>query len=187
MRGAFISDGESPTASAGSSPPPVAAVSDGARAGNDNDTRASIEGSFERDLHIPNNVDGRRQYFGEKSAYTLGQLRPRGAGTSHARIRHLRRCDAGGGTRLAYRLLQRLAGLRFSHANHIARARRCFRQQLQFIADRTRGLGTAAVDAEKVGHRIIFSTEQLVVAVHFPKPVGDYRVSLAQNWDCSDN
>ena len=38
-------------------------------------------------------------------------------------------------------------------------------QQVGFIAYGAGGLGTAAVDAEIVGHEIIFSTEQLPVGV----------------------
>ena len=113
---------------------------------------SGIEGSFECDLHVADNVDGRGENFRQGVAYDCGQLRAGGARTSHAGARDLCGRDAGSGAGLAHRLLQRLAGLHFSDANDVAGA--CGRggEQVRIISHCAGGLRTAAVNAEIVGH-----------------------------------
>ena len=124
-----------------------------------------IKGGFEGGLYIADHFDGRGENFSQNAADDCSQLRPGGAGTSDACVRDLRRCDAGGGACLAHRLQKRLAGLHFSDANDVAWTGGCGGEQVRLIAHRAGGLGTAAVDSEKVGHEIIFSTEQVLAAV----------------------
>jgi hypothetical protein len=66
--------------------------------------------------------------------------------------------DSGGGAGLAHGLMQRFAGLRFTGAEDVARASGRRGQALGVVTHGAEGFGTAAVDAEEVGHASIFIT-----------------------------
>jgi len=130
----------------------AAAVGKRSRAGIDNHTWAGIERSLEGDLHVAKNVDRRGENLSQGAADSLSQFWTCSPGPSHARARNLRGRNAGGGAGLAHRLLQRLAGLRFTDADNVAWSGSRGREQARFIAYRAGGFGAASVDAEIVGH-----------------------------------
>ena len=69
----------------------VAAVGDRTRAGDDDDAGTGVEGRFEGDLHVADNVDGRGKNLGQMLADDRGQFRTSSAGTSDTCVRDLRR------------------------------------------------------------------------------------------------
>ena len=73
VRGTFVADGKSPASGAGGSSLRVAAIGDGTCARNDNDARASVECSFERDLHVADHINRSGENFGQGSGE---QFRP---------------------------------------------------------------------------------------------------------------
>jgi hypothetical protein len=72
VSGTFVADGESPTSGTRGPSLPVAAVRNGARAGNDNYARAGVEGRFQGNLHVADNVDGGGQNLGQNATHCLG-------------------------------------------------------------------------------------------------------------------
>ncbi len=113
--------------------------------------------------------------------------------------------DAGGGAGLAHRLLQRLAGLGFADADDVAGAGGGGGEEPRFVAHDAGGLGSAAVDAEVVGHGLFltqrcgwqfwfwlgghalaFISRQTARQARATRG-GDYRVSLADKPDYLDN
>ena len=152
MRGTLVADGESPTSGASGFSVRVAAVRDRPRARDDDDARSGIESSFESDLHVADNIDGRGENLSQRAPDDRRHLGSRRAGASDAGVRHLRRRDPGSNTCLAHRLLQRLAGLRLSHADDVTWARSRGGEQSRFVTHRAGGLGAAPVNAKIVGH-----------------------------------
>ena len=168
VSGTFVADGKSPASGAGGSSMRVAAIGDGTGARNDNDARARVECSFERDLHVANHINRSGEKFRQGAANNFGQFRAGSAGSSDASAGNLCGRNAGGGAGLADGALQRLASLELSDANHIAWSGCRGGKQVGFIAYGAGSLRTSAVDAEIVGHGLVLTQSccQLAVAGH---------------------
>src|SRR5271157_2152894 len=80
-----------------------------------------------------------------------------GSGTSDTGARDCGGRDARGGASLPHRLFERLAGLRFADADNVAGAGDGRGQELGIIAYGAGCLGTAAVNAEVVGHGLFLT------------------------------
>ena len=104
--GTLVADGETPASGAGCRSLPITAISNRSCASDDDNARPGIEGGFEGDLHISDNVDGCWENFGKRLADDFRQLGAGSSRTSHARMRDLRRCNSSGGTRLERGLLE---------------------------------------------------------------------------------
>lgn len=126
VSGAFVGNGESPASGARGVAFEVAAVGDRAGAGDDEDAGTGAECGFQGDLHIADDLYGRRwggrQDFGKNAANCFGDLGARGSGGANAGVCNLCGCDSCGGAGLAYGLMQRFAGLRFADAEDVARS-----------------------------------------------------------------
>lgn len=129
VSGAFIGDGESPASGARGVALRIAAVGDGAGAGDDEDARTRAECGFQGDLHVADDVNWRRQDFGEDAANGFGNFGARGSGGADACMGHLRRGDSCGSAGLADGLMQGLAGLRFADAEDVAGSGGCGREK----------------------------------------------------------
>ena len=125
MRGTFVGDGVSPASSARSVAFAVAAVGDGAGAGDDEDAGTRTECGFQGYLHVTDDVNWRRQDFGEDAANCFGDLGTRGSGGADAGVDNLCGRDSCGGAGLADGLMQRLAGLGFADAENVAGSGGC--------------------------------------------------------------
>ena len=93
-----------------------------------------------------------RDYLRDHGSYRFADLGPGGACEANADSGDLRRLEVGDRAGLTDRGGQRLAGLRFADADHVASTSRPRAQDRSFVADQAGSLAAAAVDAEEDGH-----------------------------------
>lgn len=172
--GTFVGDGESPASGARGVALRIAAVGDGTGAGDDEDSGARAECGFQGDLHVADDANRGRQDFSEDATNNLSDFRTRGSGSADAGVCNLCERDSRGGASLAHGLMQRFARVLFPDTEDVAGSGGSGGEEMRFIAYSTERFGAAAVDAEVVGHAVIFITRM----VGFRLPAFGFRLRL---------
>ena len=160
MRRALIGNGKTPTSGSSSSPLCIAAKRNRSRTGNDNHSRASAEGSCQRDLHVAHDFDFPGNDFCNDLADGVCYFRASGTRGPNARTGHLLEINSCCAARLTYRLMQSCASAGLAHTRDVATSDRNRGENRGFVAHHTCCLASAPVNAQIVGHALVLSQEK---------------------------
>jgi hypothetical protein len=163
VRGTFIANFKSPASGADGLSRFISTVCNRARTRDDDGAGIVAESGLKRNLHIANNIDGRRKNLRKDAADHSRQLWTSGTRSTNARARYPLRRDARSRARLMHRLVQGLPRLRLANAYDVAWPGGGSGDQPRLITHGACGLGPSAVNTEVMMHEFISNTEEFSV------------------------
>src|SRR5258708_7707665 len=116
----FVGNGKAPATSACRCSTRVAAIGNGACAGNHNDPWSSAEGRLESDGAVAHDIDFSLKNLRQDVVHHARGLGASGTGGTHTNAPYLLRGDSGSSAGLTHRLMVRLPSSGLSHANDVA-------------------------------------------------------------------